>query len=247
VGAGVVYAVIIAMWAIVLVPMWLQRHDEANEVRSVSRFSVAMRSLSRTGVVETVTQAPVTRPVRRTAAQRAAAARRRTVLLGLSLASLLTVAASLFGVVPVWSGAIPATLLLAFLALTWQVVHRTAAVAPVAARAQTDPVASLVRKYESEPVLEPAVPALRPGEWVATSIPLPTYVTAPPATRVPRLLDLRTPGRWTSAAMLDQVQAQKQAKVQMKSFADLFVDDMPAVDVGEDTLDFVIDRRAVNG
>jgi hypothetical protein len=47
--------------------------------------------------------------------------------------------------------------------------------------------------------------------------------------------------------MLDQVQAQKQAKVQMKSFADLFVDDMPAVDVGEDTLDFVIDRRAVNG
>src|SRR5947209_7442922 len=35
------------MWAVVLVPMWLRRHDAATETRSVDRFSTAMRVLSR--------------------------------------------------------------------------------------------------------------------------------------------------------------------------------------------------------
>src|SRR4051794_2703097 len=35
------------MWAVVLVPMWLRRHDAATESRSVDRFSTAMRTLSR--------------------------------------------------------------------------------------------------------------------------------------------------------------------------------------------------------
>src|SRR5205823_4380311 len=37
------------MWAVVLVPMWLRRHDAATESRSVDRFSTAMRVLSRRG------------------------------------------------------------------------------------------------------------------------------------------------------------------------------------------------------
>src|SRR3954463_11690600 len=35
------------MWAVVLVPMWLRRHDANTESRSVDRFSTAMRVLSR--------------------------------------------------------------------------------------------------------------------------------------------------------------------------------------------------------
>src|SRR4051794_20082201 len=35
------------MWAVVLVPMWLRRHDAATESKSVDRFSTAMRTLSR--------------------------------------------------------------------------------------------------------------------------------------------------------------------------------------------------------
>jgi hypothetical protein len=35
------------MWAVVLVPMWLRRHDNTTESRSVDRFSTAMRVLSR--------------------------------------------------------------------------------------------------------------------------------------------------------------------------------------------------------
>lgn len=46
-GSGVIYGAIVAVWAAVLVPMWLRRHDEATETRSVDRFSRAMRILSR--------------------------------------------------------------------------------------------------------------------------------------------------------------------------------------------------------
>jgi hypothetical protein len=35
------------MWAVVLVPMWLRRHDEAEETRSVDKFTTAMHTLSR--------------------------------------------------------------------------------------------------------------------------------------------------------------------------------------------------------
>jgi uncharacterized membrane protein len=45
--SAVIYAAIVVMWAVVLVPMWLRRHDAATESRSVDRFSTAMRILSR--------------------------------------------------------------------------------------------------------------------------------------------------------------------------------------------------------
>src|SRR5207248_2920774 len=47
--SAVILAVIVIMWAVVLVPMWLRRHDAATESRSVDRFSTAMRVLSRRG------------------------------------------------------------------------------------------------------------------------------------------------------------------------------------------------------
>jgi hypothetical protein len=45
--SAVIYAAIVVMWAVVLVPMWLRRHDAATESRSVDRFSTAMRTLAR--------------------------------------------------------------------------------------------------------------------------------------------------------------------------------------------------------
>lgn len=45
--SAVILAVIVIMWAVVLVPMWLRRHDAATESRSVDKFSAAMRVLSR--------------------------------------------------------------------------------------------------------------------------------------------------------------------------------------------------------
>jgi uncharacterized membrane protein len=45
--SAVILAVIVVMWAVVLVPMWLRRHDAATETRSADKFSAAMRVLSR--------------------------------------------------------------------------------------------------------------------------------------------------------------------------------------------------------
>ncbi len=44
--AGLIYLVIIALWAAVLIPMWLRRHDQGSEVRSTTQFSAAMQLLS---------------------------------------------------------------------------------------------------------------------------------------------------------------------------------------------------------
>lgn len=45
--SGLIYAGIVVMWAAFLVPMWLRRHDEAVEAKSVDRFSTAMKVLAR--------------------------------------------------------------------------------------------------------------------------------------------------------------------------------------------------------
>ncbi len=45
--SSLILLVIVAAWAVVLVPMLLSRHEAANEARSVDRFATAMRVLAR--------------------------------------------------------------------------------------------------------------------------------------------------------------------------------------------------------
>ena len=47
VPSGVILLLIVAMWAAVLIPAWLRRHQAATEAKSVDTFSAAMRVLSR--------------------------------------------------------------------------------------------------------------------------------------------------------------------------------------------------------
>jgi hypothetical protein len=121
---------LVVMWAVVLVPMWLKRHDEAEESRSVDRFTSAMHTLSRRETasdqryvvmphrsrsvdVHVSGAAPRSRRARRKAlaARRAsakppmtAAARRRRTLIGLLLVTILTFAAAMFvGGLKLWA------------------------------------------------------------------------------------------------------------------------------------------------
>ncbi len=43
---GLIYVAIIAVWAVVLVPKWLKRHDRLDPERSVQRFSRTMQTLA---------------------------------------------------------------------------------------------------------------------------------------------------------------------------------------------------------
>jgi len=120
--SAVILAVIVIMWAVVLVPMWLRRHDAATESRSVDRFSAAMRVLSRrqpasgtaryvlmprrqAAAAVHVSGAAAPRPARTVAAPKAPrrrpslAVRRRRVLLALLGVASLTFVLALAGVV----------------------------------------------------------------------------------------------------------------------------------------------------
>jgi uncharacterized membrane protein len=44
---GLIYVAIIAVWAVVLVPAWLRRHDHMDSERSVDRFSRSLQALAR--------------------------------------------------------------------------------------------------------------------------------------------------------------------------------------------------------
>jgi hypothetical protein len=44
---GLIYVAIIAVWAVVLVPAWLRRHDHMDSTRSVDRFSRSLQALSK--------------------------------------------------------------------------------------------------------------------------------------------------------------------------------------------------------
>lgn len=179
--SAVILAVIVVMWAVVLVPMWLRRHEAASESRSADKFSAAMRVLSRrsqsspdrryvlmprrdTGVSVHVSGATAV-PKRITSTRPAAAARmrpslaarrRRTLLVLLGLVGLTFVLAV--------AGAVPLVIqVLADLTAIAFVVHlRTQARRTAQLRARRRPVPDELR--QTAPLPHRGAP-----RWAATS------------------------------------------------------------------------------
>ena len=127
-GSGVIYAVIVVLWAVVLVPLWLRRHDEVTETRSVDRFQGAMRTLSRRDAA-TLDAREVVVPRRRAtralpdgasaqiSASAHAAVRRRRIEVGLGLVTLVLLVLARLHAVPLWTALLPFVLLLCYLAV----------------------------------------------------------------------------------------------------------------------------------
>jgi hypothetical protein len=121
----VLYAVIIVLWIAILLPMWLRRHDEALESRSVDRFSSAMRTLSsRSSADRREVVMPARRsdplhadgPARAVADGRAVLAARRRRSLGVVLgATLIATGIVVLGYVQPWVLAIPVVVLAGFI------------------------------------------------------------------------------------------------------------------------------------
>lgn len=83
---GLVYVAIVALWAAVLIPMWLRRHDD-DQARRLDRHRSAMGTL-----------AAISAPT--STATRVAARRRRTLLVALAVPAVMAVGAWLIGVLP---------------------------------------------------------------------------------------------------------------------------------------------------
>jgi hypothetical protein len=255
-GSGVfsgswLYVGLAVMWAVVLIPMWLRNHDQAQESRSADRFARAMSSLRR-GRGETeassrevlmptrsrssrATQVLVTGPRAERSPAAEAAARRRRALIGLLVVLTVTVVLVALGRLPLWTTAVPVLLVAGFLVVARRQVAQAAEMrrrrerrlalseAARAAEAQHRTGRSDARRggrvVDPAPVADP-VRTVRREEHAATGtdawspVPttLPTYVTAPRATKMPRVIDLTHPGAWTGAAMVEQARSSLEAQ-----------------------------------
>jgi hypothetical protein len=239
----------IGMWALVLVPMWLRRHDEAKETKSADRFARAMGTLRRDTAPQTAgTHRDVVMPARPSSVRdaqvtvngperspgAAAAERRRRVLLALmGLLVVWTVVTVLTHRLPTWTIAVPAVLVVGFLGVARRQVSlaadlrrrqaRRVTLADAARAAEArygdsgdtggtarrggrvvDPAPSHEPVHETPAAVARSVVGASSGSWTAVPTTLPTYVTAPRATRMPRVIDLTTPGSWNGAAMVEQ-------------------------------------------
>jgi len=248
---GLIYVVIIALWAAVLIPIWLRRHDQISEVRSTARFSSAMKSLGSQGRVQyasdgvgldsgmlqteriDVAPAPRRTPDREARMNRPntdrpaegldpsferelvrqSAATRRAVVLGmLTLILLVTLVLAIVGVVPRWAPMLAALPVVAFvLAAALTASSRTSSRAgrrPVADRAPSEASAPAVESAEEDD-WETWNAWDDEDSWEAVPTTLPTYVSAPRASAVPRGIDRSRPGEWTGSAMVETAQAMR--------------------------------------
>ncbi len=181
------------------------------------------------------TQVVVTGPrAEQSASAQAASRRRRTlfVLLGLLTVTLLLGA---FRVIPLVAAAAPLVLVLGFLVVARRQVtqaaqmrarrERRTALAEAARAADARYATGSTAARRGGRAMDPAPMADRRGElvadsaydavaatgtddaWHAVPTTLPTYVTAPRATKMPRVIDLTHPGAWTGAAMVEQARS----------------------------------------
>jgi hypothetical protein len=231
--SSLIYAALVIVWAVVLVPMWVRRHDVISESRSVDRFSDALAtlkahdSIGQDGAVTDDEDADVTsnsRPRRDSLADRIPSARvrsaasvptfggalplvwRRRLLIALIALVAFTFLAALHGRIS-WMVQLLADIALVgfvYLLRRWAVAEAAPAARRRPAMADEDEDA-----YANGRLAEPAsfvrpvmngrderanagamahvtvVDAPAESGWMPQRVPLPTYVTAPPAPGVP--------------------------------------------------------------
>jgi hypothetical protein len=144
---------------------------------------------------------------------RQAAATRRAIVLGaLTLILLATLVMAVLGVVPRWAPIVAAIPVVAFVLATAMTASARSASRPAR---RSEPAATEARQSVAEQ------PAAEEDDWEtwnawddedsweAVPTTLPTYVSAPRASAVPRGIDRSRPGEWTGEAMVETAQAMR--------------------------------------
>lgn len=191
---GVLYFIVIAMWAVVLIPIFLKRHDRRaleQEIIKADASSVLPRwhFASRTPV----------------SPQEQAFIRRRRVFMGLLTALVATFVAGLTGSVSMFWVALPATLNFGFvIAASNAATREHARQRPHVMRPNINNIAAPPVAHNQPAVQKPIVKINeeKPRTWKPVETPLPAYVTAQRATSFTRALEADRP--WTSQEMLEQ-------------------------------------------
>lgn len=262
--AAVVYIVILAMWAAVLVPMWARNRDESRSLRTVDHFRRALVTLSDDPQMQ-----------RRLPVSPAMGRRRRVyaVLLATFVVLSLLWVAQLVDAVALVGPVALATLFTVAARKQVREENRQRDAAIRYLRARSRGMAAHPAGQSSRPHLKAASgrpesvaarPAVRvdgglegniaaaaPG-WSAQPLTLPTYVTAPAATAVPRRLDAASARGWDRAEMLREARdvRQQQELSQERDFIDDFLEQTHVARTSRDEVFdqlAVDDRRVANG
>jgi len=188
---GLLYLIVIGMWAAVLLPIFLKKYDQSQINKSVGLSEGA--------------KAWRLQPKPEATARQQAFVRRRRVVMGLSTAFILSFLAGLSGVVSlVWS-LFPAVLLSLFAYVAIKQGHKVVPVAPRIPSA--NPVQTVEFRTQDTIALDltqnTVVADQKPvdNSWVPVEPPVPTYVKAARASVIPRGIDSAKP--WTGQDMVE--------------------------------------------
>jgi hypothetical protein len=201
---GLLYLIVVVMWAVVLVPIWLKSHDRAQVekgLREEGEVAIKWRWQQREPM-----------PPRQLAF-----VRRRRVAMILFTALVATIVLSSAGRISVFWIAAPSSLIIGFTA----VAARNAKHAPRTMQQQQTHNESAPRTQAAVPVHRTEVIALTETvtetrrTWQPVETPLPSYVKADKATTYSRVIDSEKP--WTGQDMVEQAEllkAQRAARIQ---------------------------------
>ncbi|CAB4611683.1 unannotated protein [freshwater metagenome] len=219
-ASGFIYLIILGMWAAYFLPKWITSHDEASG-KSAERYKSAMRVVGETGSVNS------TPSVSENFKKQNQIANRRIIFGSITLSFLLIAVLSLIGIISATILLIPTSALAIFVVhVRRQIVaaqlkqRRILAFEKISsATVITEPIERITFSsrvdFVSEnnehwiPLIERidtagvvVIPKDGPT-WQPTSVPKPTYATAPKAVPSNRIIDLTVPGAWTAAQMAE--------------------------------------------
>jgi hypothetical protein len=197
--------------------MWLRRHDQISEVRSTARFE---NSMARLGSHDEISSRRGGRDhMNRQVTFTPSGKRRAIVLASLTGLTALTLLLALVSVAPKWMPIVFALLTAAFMVASAMTASARTQASPARVR-RTSPASRSERV--GAPVADQAATEVDDWEtwnawdddeeaWEAVPTTLPTYVTAPRASQVPRPIDKARPGEWTGSAMVEAAQEMRSA------------------------------------
>lgn len=241
-GSSVVLAIIAGVWAVFLLPTFLRKHDPSGKLQEVEKFRDAMGQLGsglhipqqpKQPRVEAKREIRVGKPDPQV---RQKVKKRRKIFLAISVTSMIFLVTTILGIMPIASMLIPVVLFASF--VTWvRLTIKPRVVEPIdenaphqkyvrrsernhrfAALAQLRKAATL-RLTEVEAEVDTSKtsswqpsPVFSGAEIETPQTVLPSFVNAPAATEVPRVID-RENGNWDADAMLQAAARQRREEL----------------------------------
>jgi hypothetical protein len=214
-ASGFIYLIILGMWAAYFLPKWMTSHDLASG-KSAERYKSAMRVVGETGAAAVVNESDNFKKQNQIA--------NRRIIFGTLAFLLITI-----GILSAAGVLAPSVLLIPTTALAIYIIHVRRQVVAAQLKARrikafekissasviTEPIERVTFSSKVDFISESRehwIPLIEridtagvvviPKDgltWQPTSVPRPTYATAPKAVPSNRIIDLTIPGAWIAA------------------------------------------------